>query len=787
MSKTFNWLAVWMVDQRWSVLLLLAAVTAVSLIGYRDPEIILSRISTSTVDADADSESLPDSSRSRNQNQVPDVSPFSLSRSDVVLVVRSDNFFTTENVRALRQVVDELEALEQVAGVVWLDRVPPLNIFGLREPLLPRAAASETRFEAARQKAMNHPLVGGQLLSDDGKTLLMMIALDFRHIFDDAEATTKLKQTAMAAVAPFTKSDLSFQVTGPVPAALAAIEAHEANQLKYQLIGYGMILLMTIILFRGIRAVVIVALAPGLGVFWTIGAVQYFQYDGNPLIDVILPVLISLVGLTDGVHLMVQIRKLRADGLSPKDAARTGLQQVGIACFLTSLTTAIGFGSLTMADSRWVQEFGRCSVVGVCLTFVSVVTVIPLLCSTWLGREIHVGLKSSPIDRHLNRISVIIDAVLKRRQLFSFAGITATLLLFGVSMTLKPDQRESDGLPEKAEATQALHHIDKAFGGLEFSRVEVRWSDSVPSDSPEILTTIAAVDDLLRSEKLIGHPLSIRSLIDAQPGTGPPEERMTLMELLPPPLKRAFFTPERNRARVEFRVQDLGIAAYGPAFLRIEEGLAAIRQQHPEFDFELEGRAIWRWRNLYQIVVDLAKSLGTASIIILVVLTAVYRSVRLGLISLIPNLFPLVLTGAFLAVAGYNLEIVMVLNFTVCLGIAVDDTIHFMTRYREESLRTPDQDLAIRRAFTGVGTALIMTTTVLVAGFATVMFSESRDHKIFATMGALTIGSALFGDLVFLPALLRQFARPQDQTDPDQESETEQQPEMHSQEVFLKR
>ena len=125
-------------------------------------------------------------------------------------------------------------------------------------------------------------------------------------------------------------------------------------------------------------------------------------------------------------------------------------------------------------------------------------------------------------------------------------------------------------------------------------------------------------------------------------------------------------------------------------------------------------------------------------------------------------MFPLVLTGAYLALTGYNLEIVMVCNFTVCLGIAVDDTIHFLTRYQEENAKTDDQDEAIRKAFTGVGTALIMTTTVLIAGFSTVMLSESRDHKIFATMGVLTIASALFGDLVFLPALLGRFARRQD-------------------------
>lgn len=754
MSKTFDKLATWTVDRRWAVQLLLAAITAVAVIGYRDPDLLLDLFKAAEPPVAGD----PSAQSSEPRKPSPKVSPFRLTRSDAVVVVDGADFFNIENARALRKVVADLEALDQVAQVIWMDRVPPLNMFGLPEPILPRSEASPQRFAAARAKAMNHPLIGGQLLSEDGTTLLLLIALDYRHVLDDSEATTLLRETAEAASADFPEAALKFQVTGEVPVALAAIAAHEANQLKYQLIGYGMVLLMTLILFRGIRAVLIVAMAPILGVFWTLGVINYFDFDSNPLIDVILPVLISLVGLTDGVHLMVQIRKLRASGMSEKDAAREGLKQVGMACFLTSLTTAIGFGSLMMADSDWVQRFGTCSVVGVCLTFISVVTVIPLLCSTWLGKSIHVGIENSLIDRNLSRITVIIDAVLKRRMLISIVAVVSTLALFSLSLTLRPDQRQSDGLPEKAEATIALHHMDKAFGGLEFSRVDVRWEESVTEDDPEILTVISKVDDLLLAEELIGRPLSIRNLIDAQPGSGPAEERMSMMELLPPPLKRAFFTPERNKAQVEFRVQDLGIAAYGPVFTRVETGLAEIHTAHPNFKFELRGDAVWRWQNLYQIVVDLAKSLGSASLIIFVVLTVVYRSLRLGLISIIPNFFPLVLTGAYLALAGYNLEIVMVCNFTVCLGIAVDDTIHFLTRYLEEAEICESKDEAIRKAFTGVGTALIMTTTVLVAGFATVVFSESRDHKIFATMGALTIASALFGDLIFLPALLGRFA-----------------------------
>lgn len=772
MNTLFRKLAVLSVERRAIVGLLLALISGIAVIGHVQPRLVIDLLDSFGGEDEQTSQS--ESIDSNQVRDLPDVSPFSLSRSDVVIVVESVDFFTSEAARALRAVVDALEDLDQVDNLIWMDRVPMLNIFGLPEPLFPRSEASPQRFAAARKKAMQHPLVKGQLLSNDGKTLLIMVGLNFAHVFDDDDATTLIRQTAKDTAAEFSGVDLRFRITGSVPATIAAINAHESSQLKYQLVGYGVILVMTIILFRGIRAVLIVSVAPILGVFWTLGIIQFFEYRNNPLIDVIVPILISLVALTDGVHLMVQIRKLRSAGLSPADAARTGLQQVGMACFLTSLTTAIGFGSLTIADSLWVQQFGMCCVIGVCLTFLSVVTVIPLLCSTWLGRNIHLGHDNSLIDRNLNRITVIIDTVLKRRTAFSVAGIVITLLLFGVSTTLKPDQRQQDDLPAAAEATQALQHMDGAFGGLEFSRVDVRWSDAVASDDAEVLVTVAAVDKLLKAEPLIGNPLSIRNLIDAQPGSGPPEERMTMVELLPPPLKRAFFTPENNYAQVNFRVQDLGIATYGPVFERLNEQLASLKIQHPEFDFELRGNAVWRWKNLYQVVVDLARSLGAASLIIFFVLSVVYRSIRIGLISLIPNLFPLVLTGAYLAVAGYNLEIVMVCSFTVCLGIAVDDTIHFLTRYLEEYEANPDQDESIRRAFTGVGTALIMTTIVLVSGFGTVIFSDSRNVRIFATMGALTISAALLADLIFLPALLARFGPRRKPTEDSSDSATNQ-------------
>ncbi|QDT54276.1 multidrug efflux system subunit MdtC [Caulifigura coniformis] len=756
MSRFFDRFIVWTVDHRLLVTLFILAMSGLAAVGYVSPESVRTWFQPTSAAPEARTRS----SARATREAPPNVEPISLSNSDAVLVVRSDSdqLFTPAGARALRQIVADLESLDYVRSILWMDEIPVLNIFGLQEPLFPRAEASERRFAAARENALAHPLIGGQLLSDDGRTLLLLVKFDWLFLQSDDDCTSGLRQVAESTAAKHPGLDLSFQVTGRAPITLTLLRTHRENQARYQIIGYSVVVLMAIVLFRGIRAVLIVSLAPCVGVFWSLGFLRFFDLQDNPFNDVLLPVMLSLVGLTDGVHLMVEIRRQSAAGLNGREAARTALRKVGFACLLTSLTTAIGFGSLILAHHEVVQEFGWSSMLGVILMFLAVITVIPLACSTWLGRGVHIGHERGLIDRNLLHIGGIIDFVLARAKGISGLAIVITALLTGVSLTLRPDERMANSLPGRSEASIAMQHIDQAFGGLEFSSVQIHWSDAVPADSPEVLIAVTKVDDLLRGESLIGHPLSIRNLLDALPGEGEPEERMSMLELLPPPLKRAFYTPENRAATVSFRVQDLGIARYGPVFERIEDGLRQIAAAHPGFTFDLTGSAVSRWRNLFQIVMDLASSLGSAAVIIFCTLGLAYRSLRLGLISIIPNVFPLAVTGTFLVLAGQSLEIVSVCAFTVCLGIAVDDTIHFLTRFQEERPHAASDHDAIRRAFIGAGTGMIMTTLVLVAGFLTVIFSDMREQRVFAIMGALTLIAALIGDLLLLPALLLRYA-----------------------------
>jgi predicted RND superfamily exporter protein len=759
-SQNFGRSTAWIVDRPVLAYLVLIVISAIATVGYIAPERVRNYFQPPPVSEPAIAATPAAPIAEAPYKPKPDVEALDLTRSDAILVIESDDIFTPTGAAALRDMIASLEAMPTIRSVLWMDQVPVLNIFGLREPLFPKSQASAARFAAAREKALHHPLVKGQLLSPDGRTLIVLVNFDWFYIKSDDDCILNLKHAAQAALDKYPEVKFTVGVTGQVPIRLTIMQTHERNNVRFRIIGYSVVLLMAAVLFRGISSVVIVSLGPSLGIFWTLGILNFFDLQNNPFNDVVLPVMLSLVGLADGVHMMVQIRRFRATGMSERDAARAGLEEVGLACFLTAITTSIGFWSLSLAQHEIVRAFGWSCVLGVLLTVIAVLTIIPLACFSWLGRFVPIQQKEGFIERNLHRVTYFVDLVLRRPKPVAWIGIAITLICAGIALQLRPDEQRSSFLPGTAEATKALHQMDKALGGLEFSEVQVHWTANVPSDSAEVLKVVAAVDDLLNTEPLIGTPISIRSLVDALPGDGPTEERASMIELLPPPLKRAFYKPEENSASVTFRVRDIGIASYSKVFQRVEAGLQEIVSQHPEFRLNLAGSAVHRWRDLYRIVLDLGSSLGSETVIILIVLGLVFRSVRLGLIAMIPNIFPLVLCATWMVWTGQPLEIVTVCCFTICLGIAVDDTIHFLTRFQEELPRSKSRKEAIRKTFEAVGTSMLMTTMVLVVGFTTVTFSDMRDQRIFATMGVMTMLTAMIGDLVILPAILAVYALP---------------------------
>ncbi len=748
----------WWADHPAVHILVLLLVSALAIVGHVNPKLVRD-LFRDQQGKPAQRTSLTQlaTSGSTRRDQPPAVRPFQVAGGECVVVATSEDFFTRENLLAIRSVVEDLESLPQVSDVLWVDSIPSLNLFSFPEALLPASDASPRQLELGRQRTMDSPFAVGQLISADGKTLVLHLRIDWFYATTDTACTTELREAAEAAAARVPGADLEFKVTGHAPLYLMIADNHLQDSWRYQAIGYSIMLITALVLFRGLSAVIIVAVAPAMGVFWTMGMLRFFDLQANPFNDIIVPVLISLVGLTDAVHLMVEIRNQRAIGKSTTEATRGGVARVGSACALTSLTTAIGFGSLAWAHHEVVRDFGLCCVLGVGLTFISVLTVVPLGCRSPLGWRLHVGLGKSIVDGQFRRIGPLVAWVLRHDRKVAWFAIAITLALAGACTQLEPDEKRYSGLSESGEAAQGLRHLDESLGGLEFGYVAITGDENVSDGN--LLKVLLEVEQALEKEPLIGRSLGLHDLLKVLPGEGEAEERMTLLELLPASLKRSFYIPEYRQTTLQFRVKDIGIAQYGPVFERIESELLEISGRHPDFTLRLHGDAVWRWRNVYQIVTDLATSLGTASVLIWLILTIVYRSIRIGLISIVPNLFPLVATGAILYITGQHLEIVTVCVFTICIGIAVDDTIHFLTRYAEEDALAENHQQAIESAFAGVGSALLMTTIVLVTGMMTAVFGDARDARLFGIMGAITLASALFADIFLLPALLSRFAK----------------------------
>jgi predicted RND superfamily exporter protein len=577
--------------------------------------------------------------------------------------------------------------------------------------------------------------------------------VEFRQESDLTDALIDAATRVLAEKHP--QANLRVRLTGRVPILQTVEQSFTSNQLKFQIIGYVLVVVLSVFLFRGWRAVFIVGAAPVMGIFWSLGLLDFFQFQRNSLTSIVMPVLVMMVGMTDGIHMMLHIRRNQAAGLDRLQAVRDAIVRVGPACALTSLTTAIGFASLLLAQSEFIRNFGKGCMWAVIICFVAVVTIIPLLCTTRFGRDLHLQHERDLVARGLDRFAFLIDFSIRHARAVSCAGILLTVVLSAVSLTLRPDASTHENLPSNSSATQTLAHCDRAFGGIDFARVMVEWPPELDSQSPKILTAVQRAEALIAEEPLLRHPLSIRNFVVAlAPSDANVDERMSLLDLVPPPLRRTVYNPSQHRALITVRVQDLGVAKYRAVFKRLEARLDELAEQMPGFRFKLSGLPVVEGQEIFQIVYDLATSLSTAGVVIFLVMSLAYRSLRIGLISIIPNVLPLAVTAMVLLLFGYPLSLTSVCAFVVCVGIAVDDTIHFLTRFLSEcesGLSTSD---ALKTTFHAVGAALITTTLVLLTGFGSVQLSELPTHRLFSMMACCTIGAALVADLVILPAML---------------------------------
>lgn len=674
---------------------------------------------------------------------------FGSDDNDVVLIVRGDHLFSRESLTALDTIVRQAE---QVDGVEFVYSIFDIRRQGVPIPLIPPLDAPPERFAFAERLAAEHPMVAGHLVSEDGSTMLALVRLagDSLPASHLARVLADLQKIVEPVAA---QSGLQIGLAGSPPLRVDTFVTLQREQVKFTALGAALSLAIALAVFRSGRAVAIALAGPTLGVLWTLGLMGWLgeRIDG---VKVVLPSLLYIVGFTDSAHLLADIRRSRAASSSPRVAAANAVRHVGWACFLTSATTAAGFGSLVLADTESIRRFGFWCALGAGMLYLTVAVGIPLLSLTRLGDNLGAP-RSATSPRANTWLVAFVMGWLRRPGWVVATSVMVCAALAVVSSRLKPDVRWSEAIPYTSSAAQATAQLDASFGGSAFAFVLVEWPQNVDLASTEVRAVLEEVHTILEEQPGLGRPFSILNMAASlQRGDSAWAANVRRLARVPEEATAPLLRRDLGMTLVRVFAPDVGAAALEPTFAAIEKRLEELQRRYPGFRLRLTGTPVVAARNLQRMIADLAQSILMAAVLVFGIMTAEFRSWRLGAISVLPNAFPLLLVAGTMAALGEPLRLTTALTFCMCLGIAVDDTIHFLARYQHERKTSAHVRQAIRRTLAAIGNVLVATTVILVGGLGLMAISDMPAIRHFALLSSTAIAAALAGDLIILPALL---------------------------------
>jgi predicted RND superfamily exporter protein len=686
-------------------------------------------------------------------------------QESLFVVLQAADVFQPDVLRRIDRLTRAVEARPEIRRVTSLTSIEDITGTpdGVRvAPLVDMDALTEVDVAALRARVLADPFFPGVIVSRDGR--LTIVASEMRK--STAETNVAVVEALHAAMADVAAPGITMHLAGwPAVNVLMDRLTQEdvARGLPVMLALYFVGLAFA---FRSIRAVLIVVVGVVLVVFWTMGAFAGTGLEGTFLTVSALPAILLTLTLATGVHVIARFQEAHAEIPDVRAAVARALQAVAVPVLVSSATTAIGFGSLVVSPLPPVRHLAMFAALGMVLVCAVSLSVLPL------------GLVSAPprsgghtaafLDRPLAWIATL--AIGRPRAILGGSLVLAAVALAGLPH-LRPQGNGLAYLPPDAEAVVAMRSLEADFGGA--SDVEVVVTGPAKSLlDPAATHLVGAVQEVVASFPETGATLSYtdllrrmhRALHDGDPAAYRlPETRDAIAQEL-------FLYETSGGDELGTWVDPAGyatarVSAYATSFQEIEETrafyesldrrLAALaRPATPALHLTVTGDGPLWYRVNSSLLTTMAKSFALTVVGVTLMMVLALRSVRLGLLAMVPNLLPVLVAVGTMGWAGVRLDFATVMVAGIALGIAVDDTVHYLHRYRLELAATGDPRTAVERALASVGRAMITTSVVLFAGFSLMALSAFPPHRTFGLVLAGTMVVALLCDLLLLPALL---------------------------------
>lgn len=528
----------------------------------------------------------------------------------------------------------------------------------------------------------------------------------------------------------------------------------------------AMICLVLFLLFRRLRWVLIPAVCCACSVLSTIGLFGLLGLKATVISSSFIALqLILTLGLS--IHLIVQYREYaaaRPDWDQPR-LVRETLSRKALPCFYAGFTNVVGFASLFFSKLRPVIDFGWMMSIALFFSIVTSLILFPAMMALF-ARE------PAPRPPALTRRLLEFSARLARKRSGAIAACSAVVLAAGAAGLFRLDVENSfiDYFRDTTRVHEELSFIDRELGGT--TPLDLAYGIPPGERKKDLVLSAGTVlamqriQESLRRHEAVGKTLSVvnfarlaKELNEGKPLT---EYELTALYLtmeedLRDDLLGSFFAPDDAQLRLSVRIKD---TTKGLDRARLLEDIRADigKLGIPEDRYRLTGLFILYQGILGQLFESQIRTLGVSFAILAAAILLIFRSPKIALICVAPNVLSTVIVLGLMGWLGIPLDFMTIMIASIAMGITVDDTIHYIDRYLEE-LRGGSSESAVERTHSSVGHALIYTSLIVILGFTLLGFSDFIPSVLFGLLTALAMALAVLFDLTLLPALLNRFVK----------------------------
>ena len=699
----------------------------------------------------------------------------------LVIGIQSNNIFQQDVFNDYSKLYRQLKTVKGVEDIIAMPSAVNLVKNAETEklqatPIFPQGTLIQAQIDSAKAVFLNLPFYRDLLYNPQTGAWLMGVRIN-NAILSSPQRTGVVNEITKLANEFGTAHKLEMHLSG-LPLIRTVMADRIARETK--LFTLGSVLLSALILllfFRSISATLMSLTVVIIGVIWSFGTIELLGYRITLLTALIAP-LVVVIGIPNCIYFLNKFHTAFKETGDKTKAIVQMIAKMGVVTLFCNIAAAIGFAVFALTKSAILKEFGVVAGINIMmLFFISLIFIPAALSMLGIPKARHIRyLENARLQRWLDRLELW--ALNHRKTIYAVTAIVLIVSVIGV-VRLKNVAYIVDDLPQTDKIYTDLKFFEKHFQGV--MPLEIVVDTKKKYGVSRNLNNLQRVDSLaqyLYAKPYIGKPLSITEglkfakqaffegdsmnysmpaeydlpalaqYLSMRSGEGSTANGNSFTKLV-----SSFMDSSRQQARISVNMQDIGSAQL-PLVLDSVQHRAAQLFDSTKYQVTLTGTSVTFLEGSKFIVDGLKESIFWAFLLIALCMLYLFKSLKILVCSLIPNLIPLVVTAGVMGWTGVPLKPSTVLVFSVALGIAIDITIRFLVNYRQELHGSADVKRTVVATIHSTGLSIIYTSIVLIAGFVIFCFSGFGGTQSLGWLTSLTLIVATITNLVLLPALL---------------------------------